>query len=481
VTASHQRRAKIVATVGPASRSVKQIAALAQAGADVIRVNTSHLTPEEAGRLYQDLDKARQRTGIEFATLVDLQGPKLRLANSFEAFKVKAGDAVTFAEASHAADGQVPVAIKNFARQVAAGQRIVLGDATPQLTITAADSLTVTATVDKGGRIRPRMGVTVPGGFQDLPALTERDLAHLQVAVLYADWVALSFVKRPEDVRLLRDALRIRDCQARIIAKIERADALDHLEGIVAEADGVMVARGDLGVELGLAEVPFAQDRIISEAQRQAKTVITATQVLESMITADAPTRAECADIARALVEGTSALMLSAETATGEHPDLVVETMSDLIAHAERNLVWEARQIPEGDHDASSLVHSADRLAADQNVQVVIIPTDSGRTARMAASLARPQLIALCPDPAVRRQLALERGVRPIAWDGEHGAYLPVTVLQHAIDHGAVAADQRVVVVWNHTHDRYDNPVQLVAALQLQPSAETTPAAPASA
>jgi pyruvate kinase len=311
------------------------------------------------------------------------------------------------------------------------------------------------------------MGITVPGGFEDLPAMTERDLAHLQVAVLYADWIALSFVRHANDVRLLRDALKIRGCNARIIAKIERAAALNDLEEIVGVSDGVMVARGDLGVEIGLAAVPFAQARIISCAQEHAKTVITATQVLESMITADAPTRAEAADIARALIEGTSALMLSAETATGAHPVLVVQTMAELILAAEQHLQWEPRQIPDYDNDRASLVHAADRLAADQQVEVVLIPTDTGRTARMASALARQHLVALCPDPRIRRQLALERGVITVDWDGEHGDYLPVTVLRHAVEQGLADAGQRVVVVWSHTHNSYDNPMQLVAALKL--------------
>lgn len=462
-----KRRAKIVATLGPSCRSVDQIRQLVQCGADTLRVNTSHLTPEQAAELYKDIEAARELTDRNFGVLVDLQGPKLRLGRDVETREVYAGQIIHLAEQERGIDGAIPVAIQNFSSQVQPGQKVLLGDTVPQLRVQAITDQGVRCEVIRAGELRPRMGVTIPDGFKDLSALTSRDIEHLQVAAPHADWVALSFVRKARDIRLLREALSIRNCRARVIAKIERAEALDNLRKIVDVSDGVMVARGDLALEVGLANVPFMQEKIIKVASEQAKTVITATQVLESMITATAPTRAEAADIARALVEGTSALMLSAETATGDHPNLAVQTMGELIVQSEKNLTWEPRQIPDYDQARASLVHAADRLAADQKIGVILLPTDSGKTARMASALARQHLIALCPNSQVRRQLALERGVTAIEWDGTHGPYLPVSVLELVIERGLIKPSRRVAVVWNQTLPDHKHPVQLVAALQL--------------
>lgn len=474
-----QRRAKIIATLGPACRSVPQICELIDAGADTLRVNTSHLTPQQASELYADLAQVRQLAGRDFAVLVDLQGPKLRLAATATKCQLAEDDQIILAETKHATSGQAPVDIPGFAGQMTPGQTIMLGDGTPQLTVTKVSRHDVTAAVTVGGSIRPRMGITVPGGLTDLPPLTQSDLDHLSVCAGHADWVALSFVSNADDIRLLRHAMRIRDTDAKIIAKIERAGAMDHLDAIVQASDGVMVARGDLGMEIGLAAVPFAQQQIIDSAMRHAKTSILATQVLESMIapTGTQPTRAEVADMSHGLIAGVSAIMVSAESATGAHPNLVIRTMDEIIAAAEQHLTWADREIPGRDDRRASLVLSADRLAADQDVQTVIIPTDTGATARLAASLARQNIIALSPDPLVRQQLALERGVSTLHWDGDHGSYLPITVLQHAIDAGKVSPHERVVVVWNHTYDDPANPVQLVAAVSLAQTPDSpTPA-----
>jgi len=226
-----------------------------------------------------------------------------------------------------------------------------------------------------------------------------------------------------------------------------------------------MVARGDLGIEIGLAAVPFQQQGIIAACRAHAKPSVTATQVLESMIHADLPTRAEASDVAQALIQGTSALMLSTETATGDHPALAVEIMSQLITSAEQHLELEPQSLPEGASRTASMVRAADQLADHQNIPVMIIPTDTGYTARLAAALGRQQVIALCCDQQVARSLCMERGVTPLAWDGDHGTYLPLTAIRRAAEAGLIEPGQRVVVAWGWNSPESEDEMHLIAAL----------------
>lgn len=266
------RKTKIVATLGPSCDSLEGIIGVIEAGANVLRVNTSHLTSDAAVDLYQRIDEARGRVQRTVAVLVDLQGPKLRLGRwKGEPEPYAVGQAVRLAEERLSVPDTVPVAIRDFADLLQEGQRIVLGDGAPVLTVTGRSGDIIDAEVLEAGDIRPRMGITFPGGANDLPPLTASDLEHLRAAAPYADFVALSFVRRAADMELLRQRLDELNCAARMIAKIERASALEELDDIIAIADAVMVARGDLGIELGLAHVPFAQERILRACQRGSK------------------------------------------------------------------------------------------------------------------------------------------------------------------------------------------------------------------
>jgi len=455
------RRAKIIATLGPACDSPQQITEMIKAGADVLRVNTSHLTPQQATHIYQIIQQQKEQLDKDFALLVDLQGPKLRLGNITPTHLVT-GQQIKFSE--QVLDDTIHMPIPDLMQHIKSGDRIVLGDGAPTLQVTKIVGQEIHAQVNRAGDIRPRMGAALPDSNLQLPALTEQDREHLIAAADYADWFALSFVSSPSDIKQLRLALDELECPAKIMAKIERASALICLPEIIHDSDAVMVARGDLGVETGLASVPFIQEDIVQACIAQAKPAVIATQVMESMIHADLPTRAEAADVAQALVEGASALMLSAETATGDHPLLAVSTLGELITKVEPQLRLKPITVPAGLGWAGSLVRAADQLANDQDVKIILIPTNTGRTARLAANLGRQHVVALCTDPRVRSQLALERGITSIMWDGQHGEYLPVTVLETARAAGVVASKRRVVVAWSHEQPG-QGAVQLVAAL----------------
>lgn len=455
------RRAKIIATLGPASQSREQIKELVEVGADLLRVNTSHLQPQQAADLYRTISEIQDSSLGSLALLVDLQGPKIRLGE-IENQHLETGHEVMFCPQDQ--PGVIHFPLPGLHKMLAPGCEIVLGDGAPTLEVVAIEGLCVRARVLRAGSIRARMGAALPGCKLGLPALTSRDMQHLQSAADYADWFALSFVSCAEDVIQLRQALQQVGSHAKIMAKIERAGALDDLDRIIDHADAIMVARGDLGVEVGLAAVPFVQEDIVRACVEHAKPAVIATQVLESMTHSDLPTRAEASDVAQALVEGASALMLSAESATGEHPALAVRTLGELIRKVESHLDLDPIAVPEGMGPQASLVRAADQLAYDQGVGVMLIPTDSGRTAQLAANLARQHIVALCPDRRVARQLNLQRGVHPVHWDGEHGQYLPTTVLECATEAGILRPGRRVVVAWSQDQPQ-GPPIQLIAAI----------------
>lgn len=458
-----QRRAKIIATLGPACSSKQQQLKLVEAGADVLRVNTSHLTPEQATELYQQLEELREQTARPFAVMADLGGPKLRLASSAPKIYLIPGQELTLSEKEQ--EAAIQVRVPGLASILKEGSEIVLGDGFPTLQVKEISNDLVKTVVIRAGRIRPRIGIALPGTKLNLPALTENDKQHIKAAAPYADWMAQSFVQNKEDLEQLHHLLYKQGFKARIMAKIERFSALQNLDEIIEVADAVMVARGDLGIEIGLAAVPFQQQSIIAACRAHAKPSVTATQVLESMIHADLPTRAEASDVAQALVQGTSALMLSAETATGDHPALAVEIMSQLITSAEQHLELEPQSLPVGASRTASMVRAADQLADHQNIPVMIIPNDTGYTARLAAALGRQQVIALCCDQQVARSLCMERGVTPLAWDGDHGTYLPLTAIRRAAEAGLIEPGQRVVVAWGWNSPESEDEMHLIAAL----------------
>ncbi len=334
------RRTKIVATLGPAWEHPAQMAALLDAGVDVVRINASHGTPEIRARWIEQLrgvtEKRREAVGV----LLDLQGPRIRIGALPAPLRLAPGEIVTFAPEAEATAGEIPTTYDDLASDVRVGARILLDDGLLALEVVGISDHRVRARVHYGGELRANKGMNLPGIEVSAPALTEKDREDVQRAVEWGvDYIALSFVRRPEDIEELR-ALVARGIK--LIAKIEKDTALGNLCGILDAADAIMVARGDLGVELPFEEVPLMQKRIIREANLHGKPVITATQMLESMVHAPRPTRAEASDVANAILDGTDAVMLSAETAVGEYPLEAVRAMDRIAREMEmqRAVAW---------------------------------------------------------------------------------------------------------------------------------------------
>jgi pyruvate kinase len=414
-----RRRTKIVATLGPSTDAGDTLHRLVAAGMDCARLNCSHGDADALRRRAQAVRDTGDRAGKALGLLFDLQGPKLRLSTETVARALEAGDTVTFTGARPAAGGAgngepVVVDFAGFEHLCTERSQIVIGDGVPRLAVTSIALTEVHARVLSAGPLSPRKGVNVTHARPELPAITDKDLADLAVAAeCGADFVALSFVRSAADMEELRERLRDHGSQARLIAKIEKVEAYENLDEILRVSDGVMVARGDYGVEAGVARVPLMQKDTIKRATREGKLVITATQMLESMIQAPEPTRAEVADVANAVIDGTSAVMLSAETSVGRYPEETVRTMAEIALAAEEapDILGRARMIVQ-DTPAAAVMHAAVELAEEIGAAAIVIPTSTGGAPR-SCSKYRPRrpLIALAHHAGVAEQLALEWGV----------------------------------------------------------------------
>jgi pyruvate kinase len=409
------RRTKIVATLGPATDDPAVLDRLVAAGMDVARVNCSHGGADDLLRRAREVRAAAERAGRAIGLLFDLQGPKLRLSSATETRALEVGDVITF---NGGGPDAVAVDFDGFARLCTAQSEIVIGDGVPRLTVAGVTDVEVRAHVVSPGTISARKGVNVTYARPELPAITAKDFADLDAACeAGADFVALSFVRSAADIEQLAAKLRELGCRARTIAKIEKVEAYEDLDAIIAVSDGVMVARGDYGVEAGVARVPLMQKDTIARATRQGKVVITATQMLESMIQNAEPTRAEVADVANAVIDGTSAVMLSAETSVGRYPVEAVRAMATIAEAAEEapEIHGRARGIVQ-DTPAAAIMHAAVELAEEIDAAAIVIPTSTGGAPR-ACSKYRPRrpLIALAHQPGVAEQLTLEWGIYP-AW-----------------------------------------------------------------
>jgi pyruvate kinase len=349
--------------------------------------------------------------------LFDLQGPKLRLSSETVARAVQAGDVVSFtgSDGSVTAEDLV-VDFSGFVQLVTERSELVIGDGVPRFAVERVEHGSVVARALSSGSLSARKGINVTYARPNLPAITDKDIADLALAAeMGADFVALSFVRGAADVENLRDRLRELRSPARTVAKIEKIEAYEHLDEILAVVDGVMVARGDYGVEAGVARVPLMQKDTIYRATQVGKLVITATQMLESMIHAPEPTRAEAADVANAVIDGTSAVMLSAETAVGEYPVEAVRAMAEIAQAAEESPVIHGRaRGVDSETAAASVLYAAVQLAEALHAEALVIPTATGGGARACAKYRsnRP-IIALVHDPVVGNQLILEWGVYP--------------------------------------------------------------------
>ena len=329
------RRTKIVATLGPATANASTIGALLHAGTNVVRINASHGTPELRAEWIAAARRAAESLATPVAVLLDLQGPRIRAGDLPHPRELTPGQQVVFAPEEVAHGDELPTTYDGLATDARVGSRILLNDGLLSVEVTGVDAPRVRGRVIDGGMLTAHKGMNLPGLHVSAPALTEKDREDVQDAVRAGvDYLALSFVRRAEDIEELRGLV---PNTIKLVAKIEKATALENLERIVAAADAVMVARGDLGVELPFEQVPHVQKRLISEANQQGKPVITATQMLESMVHAPRPTRAEASDVANAILDGTDAVMLSAETAVGQYPLEAVRAMDRIIREMERH------------------------------------------------------------------------------------------------------------------------------------------------
>ncbi len=420
-----QRKAKIVATIGPSSESREMLEAMLKAGMNVARMNFSHGTHEQHERRIRCLRELSAELGIPLGILQDLQGPKIRVGVLNPPLDLEPGERVTlFAEGTTPPENgtkHVPVAFVELFDSVAAGDRILLDDGRLAVKVIETQKQLLIAEVRVGGRLSSNKGINLPGARLNIPGFTEKDRADLAFGLEQnVDCVAISFVRAAQDVLAVRKAIEELDeggARPLLIAKLEKPEALDNLEDILNVADGVMVARGDLGVEMSPERVPMAQKRIIQEANRHSKLVITATQMLESMMNNPLPTRAEASDVANAIFDGTDAVMLSGETAAGQYPLEAVRLMDRIVRQAEENFGdWGHFNIPnlKSHDDAFSITRAARELAHDLNVAAIAVFTQTGHTAQMM-SKARPRvpILAFTPVQQTIGRMAIYWGVTP--------------------------------------------------------------------
>lgn len=419
-----QRCAKIVTTIGPACQDEGILRKLFHAGADVARLNFSHGTHADHQAVITRLRRIAADDHRSICILQDLQGPKIRTGElPAEGIRLEPGRMATLTVNLHDNPDGIPVDFTDLPRSVSAGGRILLDDGSMELRVVSTTSDNVITKVVVGGVLRSHKGVNLPGAKLDIPSMTEKDEQDLAFGLEQkVDAVALSFVRTKQDVTYLREKIAQLAPQSSVIpviAKLEKPEALHNLEAIMQVVDGVMVARGDLGVEMSPQEVPIAQKRIIDCANRQGKLVITATQMLDSMIHSPRPTRAEASDVANAILDGTDAVMLSGETAIGDYPLEAVSMMDAIVRQAEANMDewghWRGALTPQdrGD-DTFYMTLAARELAQDKNVAAIAVFTKTGRTA-VLMSKARPgvPILAFTPEALIYSQLGMYWGVIP--------------------------------------------------------------------
>ena len=444
-------RTKVVGTLGPSSNTPDAIRALIEAGLDVARINFSHGTHEQHTRTIDSVRSISEELGKPVAILGDLQGPRIRIGDLPAPLELEPGEALVLVPEGQETGNEIPVTYEKLSEDVAEGNRILINDGLIELVVTSVDVPRVHARVVHGGKLSSHKGMNLPGIAVSAPSLTEKDRADLAFAVDKGlDALALSFVRRAQDIEELK-ALIPRSIL--IVAKIEKDVALQNIEEILRATDAVMVARGDLGVELPFEEVPIAQKDIIALANRLGRPVITATQMLESMIEHPRPTRAEASDVANAILDGTDAVMLSAETAAGAYPRLAVEAMRRIITEVELH----PRRPRPGRDDRRGMVgvNTEEAIAAAtvaavrmMDAPVVVVFTKSGFTARIVAAH-RPTvpILALTDEPRVCRQLSLVWGVVPRLVPTARGYdHMVAMALREATDLGMVTKGDRVLV-----------------------------------
>ncbi|MHB1517442.1 MAG: pyruvate kinase [Acidimicrobiales bacterium] len=410
------RRAKIVCTLGPAVANRDVIESLVEAGMDVARLNFSHGDHRDHARLCRWVREVAETTGRSVGVLADLQGPKIRLG-AFETGPVvwvPGEEVVITTESTSGNHDRVSTGYEGLATDVGTGDQMLVDDGKIALRVQRVDGPEVTCLVTEGGVVSDHKGITLPGVDLGISALSDKDTADLRFALrIGVDMVALSFVRRPEDADLVRRLMRAEGTVVGVLAKIEKPEAVAALDGVVDAFDGIMIARGDLGVEIPLEEVPLVQKRGVRLARQAGKPVIVATQMLDSMVAHNRPTRAEVSDVANAILDGADALMLSAETSVGAHPQAAVETMARIVIAAEQDGLEDLPPVnPPMVTRSAALARAATQVATDVGACALVAFTESGATARrLARHRPRTPLLAFTPHRVVRDQLALTWGV----------------------------------------------------------------------
>lgn len=421
------QKTKIIATVGPACNTYEKLLALVEEGVDVFRLNFSHGTHKEHKEVIDLINKINDLYTFKIAILGDLQGPKLRVGEiENDGIELKEGDELILTNEKLIGNNErVYVSYPNFYDDVVHGEKIMFDDGKIEMIVKERhEDRTVTMKVKTGGVLSSRKGMNLPETKISIPAITEKDKTDIAfMAQERLDWVALSFVRKPQDVASLRDMLRELGSEAKVISKIEKPEVLDCIRDVIVESDAIMIARGDLGVELPVAKVPMIQKEIVRMCIHRAKPVIIATQMMESMIERTKPNRSEITDVANAVLDGADALMLSGETAVGRHPAKVIATMADIITEVEKEeSLYHREDLTPQKHSPSFLAdavcYRASKIAVDVNADALVGTTQSGFTGFMLSSF-RPKapLFVFTKTRSLVHQLSLSWGVRAIYFE----------------------------------------------------------------
>ena len=451
------RRTKIVATIGPATESPEMLEKIFRAGVDVVRVNFSHGTPEAHIERARNIREVSEKVGRHIGILADLQGPKIRIQRFQDDFiKLKKGKSFTLDAELGENDGDenaVGLTYKELASDVSAGDVLLLDDGLIALKVVEVVGSKINCVVEIGGKLSNNKGVNRQGGGLSAGALTEKDKKDIKLAAkIEADFLAVSFVRNAEDVHEARRLLHEAGSDAWIVSKIERAEAIDEIEDITLASDVLMVARGDLGVEIGDAEITAVQKMIISQARNMDRVVITATQMLESMINKQMPTRAEVTDVANAVLDGTDAVMLSAETAVGRYPIKTIEAMDRICRGAEKHrstIVNESRNDSSFERVDEAIAKACMYTANRLNVRAIIAMTESGATAlwmsRISSGL---PIYAMSSQDRTLRQASMYRGVEPLKYETTSTVHSVVNAEVQEIlkKRGAIEDDDLIII-----------------------------------
>ncbi|MGI9430430.1 MAG: pyruvate kinase [Bythopirellula sp.] len=454
---AQKARTKIVATVGPACCELEQLSNLIRAGANVFRLNMAHGEPEQQQVFVDRIRQLGEELNEPIAILADLSGPKFRLGElETESICCGRDDTFFFVKENPTSSIELTTSYEPLVDEISVGDQVMLADGTVSMVVEELWPGKARLRVVQEGTIRSRQGINLPGVHLSAPAISVDDHKHaIWAAKAGLDFVSLSFVRSPDEVRTLKDIVRSSGSQASVIAKIEKREALNRLDEIVAEADGVMVARGDLGVEIDVAEMPLEQKRIIKKCQEFHKPVIIATQMLDSMHENQRPTRAEVTDVANAILDGADACMLSGETAIGQYPTEAVSMMNRIARATEASIVGQPLRASgakraDGLHEVTSaVVHGAGSMAHRLNAKLVVVASHSGRTA-LALSQQRSFVptIGVSTQEATLRQMCLYWGVTPLRGAPACNAE---QLIKHtdrwACQHGLATKDDRIVIV----------------------------------